>query len=104
MPLRAIASYYPNAVRQALVEQAYHGRIIAFAQTWLGAEGAWALEQIAFGSNRRRFWLISSLGRPPPLVGAGIARRETGVLPNALWVGGRAGRRDLPMLRYSPFT
>jgi hypothetical protein len=34
MPLRAIASYYPNAVRQALVEQAYHGRIIALAQTW----------------------------------------------------------------------
>jgi hypothetical protein len=36
IPLRAIASYYPNAVHQALVAQAYHWRIIALAQTFAG--------------------------------------------------------------------
>jgi hypothetical protein len=36
IPLRAIASYYPNAVDQALVERAYHGRIVALAQTFAG--------------------------------------------------------------------
>ena len=36
IPLRAIASYYPSAVDQALVEQAYHWRIIALAQTFAG--------------------------------------------------------------------
>jgi hypothetical protein len=36
IPLRAIASYYPSAVDQALVERAYHGRIIALAQVFAG--------------------------------------------------------------------
>ena len=36
IPLRAIASYYPNAVDQALVARAYHGRIVALAQTFAG--------------------------------------------------------------------
>jgi hypothetical protein len=36
IPLRAIASYYPNAVHQALVEEAYHWRIIALAQAFAG--------------------------------------------------------------------
>jgi hypothetical protein len=36
VPLRAIASYYPNAVHQALVEEANHWRIIALAQAFAG--------------------------------------------------------------------
>jgi hypothetical protein len=36
IPLRAIASYYPNAVDQALVARAYHGRIVALAQAFAG--------------------------------------------------------------------
>ncbi len=36
IPLRAIASYYPMAVDQALVERAYHGRIVTLAQTFAG--------------------------------------------------------------------
>jgi hypothetical protein len=36
IPLRAIASYYPMAVDQALVARAYHGRIVALAQTFAG--------------------------------------------------------------------
>jgi hypothetical protein len=36
IPLRAIASYYPSAVDQALVARAYHGRIVALAQTFAG--------------------------------------------------------------------
>jgi hypothetical protein len=36
IPLRAIASYYPNAVDQALVERAYHGRITTLAQVFAG--------------------------------------------------------------------
>jgi hypothetical protein len=36
IPLRAIASYYPSAVDQALVERAYHGRIVTLAQTFAG--------------------------------------------------------------------
>jgi hypothetical protein len=36
IPLRAIASYYPNAVDQALVARAYHSRIVALAQTFAG--------------------------------------------------------------------
>ena len=36
IPLRAIASYYPSAVDQALVERAYHWRIIALAQVFAG--------------------------------------------------------------------
>ena len=36
IPLRAIASYYPNAVDQALVERAYHGRIATLARTFAG--------------------------------------------------------------------
>jgi hypothetical protein len=35
-PLRAIASYYPMAVDQALVEEAYHGRVTALAQAFAG--------------------------------------------------------------------
>ena len=36
IPLRAIASYYPMAVDQALVERAYRGRIVTLAQTFAG--------------------------------------------------------------------
>jgi hypothetical protein len=36
IPLRAITSYYPSAVDQALVERAYHSRITALAQTFPG--------------------------------------------------------------------
>jgi hypothetical protein len=36
IPLRAIASYYPSAVDQALVVRAYHSRITALAQTFAG--------------------------------------------------------------------
>jgi hypothetical protein len=36
IPLRAITSYYPSAVDQALVARAYHGRIVALAQTFAG--------------------------------------------------------------------
>jgi hypothetical protein len=36
IPLRAIASYYPSAVDQALVARAYHWRIIALAQSFAG--------------------------------------------------------------------
>ena len=36
IPLRAIASYYPMAIDQTLVERAYHGRIVALAQTFAG--------------------------------------------------------------------
>ena len=36
VPLRAIAFYYPMGVDQALVERAYHGRIVALAQTFAG--------------------------------------------------------------------
>jgi hypothetical protein len=35
-PLRAIATYYPNASDQALVEEAYHGRVVALAQAFAG--------------------------------------------------------------------
>jgi hypothetical protein len=34
--LRAITSYYPMAVDQALVEEAYHGRVSALAQAFAG--------------------------------------------------------------------
>ena len=36
IPLRAIASYYPSAVDQAMVEQAYHWRVVALAQAFAG--------------------------------------------------------------------
>ena len=36
VPLRAIASYYPSGVDQALVERAYHGRITKLAQVFAG--------------------------------------------------------------------
>ena len=36
IPLRAIASYYPSAVDQPLVERAYHGRITKLAQVFAG--------------------------------------------------------------------
>jgi hypothetical protein len=36
IPLRAIASYYPMAVDQALVERAYHSRIVTLGQTFVG--------------------------------------------------------------------
>ena len=35
-PLRAITSYYPMAVDQALVVEAYHGRVAALAQAFAG--------------------------------------------------------------------
>ena len=34
VPLRATASYYPNPFDQALVEQAYHDRVFALAQSF----------------------------------------------------------------------
>ena len=36
IPLRAIASYYPSAVDQALVEQAYYWRVVALARAFAG--------------------------------------------------------------------
>jgi hypothetical protein len=36
IPLRAISFYFPMAVDQALVERAYHGRVVALAQTFAG--------------------------------------------------------------------
>jgi hypothetical protein len=36
IPLRAIASFYPSGVDQALVARAYHWRIITLAQTFAG--------------------------------------------------------------------
>jgi hypothetical protein len=36
IPLRAIASYFPSATDQALVEEAYHGRVAALAQAFAG--------------------------------------------------------------------
>jgi hypothetical protein len=36
IPLRAIASYFPSAADQALVEEAYHGRVVALAQAFAG--------------------------------------------------------------------
>ena len=35
-PLRAIAAYSPSAADQALIEEAYHGRVIALAQAFAG--------------------------------------------------------------------
>ncbi len=36
IPLRAIAFYYPSAVDQAMVEQAYHWRVVALARAFAG--------------------------------------------------------------------
>ncbi len=36
IPLRAIASYYPSAVDQAMVEQAYYWRTVALAKVFAG--------------------------------------------------------------------
>ena len=36
VPLRAIASYYPSAVDQAMVEQAYYWRVVALARAFAG--------------------------------------------------------------------
>ena len=36
IPLRAIASYYPSAVDQAMIEQAYYWRVVALAQAFAG--------------------------------------------------------------------
>jgi hypothetical protein len=36
IPLRAISSYYPSAVDQALVERAYHARVAKLAQVFAG--------------------------------------------------------------------
>jgi hypothetical protein len=36
IPLRAIASYYPSGVDQALVERAYYWRVVALAQAFAG--------------------------------------------------------------------
>lgn len=36
IPLRAITSYYPSAPDQAMVEQAYHWRVVALAQAFAG--------------------------------------------------------------------
>jgi hypothetical protein len=35
-PLRAIAAYSPNAADEALIEEAYHGRVVALAQAFAG--------------------------------------------------------------------
>ena len=42
VPLRAIASYFPMAVDQALVERALQGRVVALAQAFAG----WAPRQL----------------------------------------------------------
>jgi hypothetical protein len=34
--LQAISTYYPMGVDQALVEEAYHGRVAALAQVFAG--------------------------------------------------------------------
>jgi hypothetical protein len=34
--VRATATYYPNAADQALIEEAYHGRVVALAQAFAG--------------------------------------------------------------------
>ena len=36
VPLRAIASYFPMAVDQTLVERALQGRVVALAQAFAG--------------------------------------------------------------------
>ena len=36
VPLRAITSYFPMAVDQALVERALQGRVVALAQAFAG--------------------------------------------------------------------
>jgi hypothetical protein len=41
-PLRATASYQPNAVDQPLFEEAYHGRVSALAEAFAG----WAPRQL----------------------------------------------------------
>jgi hypothetical protein len=35
-PLRAMAAYSPNATDEALIEEAYHGRVVALAQAFAG--------------------------------------------------------------------
>jgi hypothetical protein len=35
-PVRAIAKYYANAADQALIEEAYHARVVALAQAFAG--------------------------------------------------------------------
>ncbi len=35
-PLRAIAAYSPNAADEALIEEGYHGRVVALAQAFAG--------------------------------------------------------------------
>jgi hypothetical protein len=35
-PLRAIAAYNPNASDETLIEEAYHGRVVALAQAFAG--------------------------------------------------------------------
>jgi hypothetical protein len=35
-PLRAITAYSPNAADEALIEEAYHGRVVALAQAFAG--------------------------------------------------------------------
>jgi hypothetical protein len=35
-PLRAIAAYSPSAADEALIEEAYHGRVVALAQAFAG--------------------------------------------------------------------
>ena len=42
IPLRAISFYYPMAVDQALVEQAYHWRVVALAQAF----ASWAPREL----------------------------------------------------------
>ena len=36
IPLRAITSYHPSAVDQALVEEGYHARVAALAEAFAG--------------------------------------------------------------------
>jgi hypothetical protein len=46
-PLRAIASYQPNAVDQPLFEAAYHGRVAALAVAFAG----WAPRRLGIGGG-----------------------------------------------------
>ena len=57
IPLRAIASYYPSAVDQALVERAYHGRIVDAGQAFAG----WAPRELGlYASAPRDRWIASA--------------------------------------------
>ena len=73
VPLRAIASYYPSAVDQALVERANQGRVATFAQIFAGwaPRGLGASTVRCGDCLRRRPWYSG-----PAMVGAGTDRTK----------------------------